>query len=90
MLTERLDHHRGRGQQQIVVKHVTVNADQAMVAETITTAPALQANSQVALDQVIRPALVRVAGGRNRNERQFTDAMPLRGAGLRRQFLTGT
>ena len=37
MLTERLDHHRGRGQQQIVVKHVTVNADQAMVAETITT-----------------------------------------------------
>ncbi len=50
MLTERLDHHRGRGQQQIVVKHVTVNADQAMVAETITTAPALQTNSQVALD----------------------------------------
>ena len=29
MLTERLDQHRGRGQQQIVVKHVTVNADQA-------------------------------------------------------------
>jgi hypothetical protein len=23
MLTERLDHHRGRGQQQITVKHVT-------------------------------------------------------------------
>src|SRR3982074_2819590 len=34
LLTERLDHHRGRGQQQIVVKHVTVNADQAMVAKT--------------------------------------------------------
>ena len=31
MLTERLDHHRGRGQQQITVKHVTVNADQAVV-----------------------------------------------------------
>jgi hypothetical protein len=31
MLTERLDHHRGRGQQQITVKHVTVNADQAIV-----------------------------------------------------------
>src|SRR3954469_17273797 len=42
MLTERLDHHRGRGQQSITVKHVTVNADQAMVAETITTTPALQ------------------------------------------------
>jgi hypothetical protein len=35
MLTERLDQHRGRGHQQIVVKHVTVNADQAMVAESI-------------------------------------------------------
>jgi hypothetical protein len=37
MLTERLDHHRGRGQQQIVVKHVTtVNADQAVITESIT------------------------------------------------------
>jgi pyrrolidone-carboxylate peptidase len=33
MLTERLDHHRGRGQQQITVKHVTVNADQAIVGD---------------------------------------------------------
>ena len=38
MLTERLDHHRGRGQQQIVVKHVTtVNADQAVITENIMT-----------------------------------------------------
>jgi hypothetical protein len=37
MLTERLDHHRGRGQQQIVVKHVTVNADQAVVTDTVVT-----------------------------------------------------
>jgi hypothetical protein len=37
MLTERLDHHRGPGQQQIVVKHVTVNADQALVTDTIVT-----------------------------------------------------
>jgi hypothetical protein len=37
MLTERLDHRRGMGQQSITVKYVTVNADQAMVAETITT-----------------------------------------------------
>jgi hypothetical protein len=35
MLTERLDHHRGRGQQQIVVKHVTVNADQAVITVQI-------------------------------------------------------
>ncbi|WP_295844936.1 hypothetical protein [Tardiphaga sp.] len=63
MLTERLDHHRGRGQQQIVVKHVTVNADQAMVAETITTAPALQSRSQPTLDQVMQPDLVGGGGG---------------------------
>ena len=37
MLTERLDQHRGRGQQQITVKHITVNADQALVADTVTT-----------------------------------------------------
>ena len=37
MLTERLDQHRGRGQQQIVVKHVTVNADQALVTDTFVT-----------------------------------------------------
>jgi hypothetical protein len=37
MLAERLDHHRGRGQQQIVVKHVTVNADQALVTDSVVT-----------------------------------------------------
>ena len=65
ILTERLDQHRGRGQQQITVKHVTVNADQAMVAETITTgttAPALQNNSSVGVEQIIEPELVE--GGR--------------------------
>ena len=36
ILTERLDQHRGRGQQQITVKHVTVNADQALVADSVT------------------------------------------------------
>jgi hypothetical protein len=40
MLTERLDHHRGRGQQQITVKQVTTNnvtADQAIIADRVTT-----------------------------------------------------
>src|SRR6266513_4509798 len=41
MLTERLDHHRGRGQQQITVKNVittnNVTADQAIIAESVTT-----------------------------------------------------
>ena len=36
-LIERLDQHRSRGQQQITVKHITVNADQAVVADTVTT-----------------------------------------------------
>ena len=39
LLTERLDHHRGRGQQQITVKHVTTNnvtADQAIIADSVT------------------------------------------------------
>jgi hypothetical protein len=50
MLSERLDAHRNRGQQQIVVKHVTVNADQALVANTVTTGrPAPAATSATAL-----------------------------------------
>jgi hypothetical protein len=36
-MTERLDQHRGRGQQQITVKHVTVNADQVVVTDQIVT-----------------------------------------------------
>src|SRR5215472_2112303 len=31
---EALDRHRGRGQQTVVVKHVTINADQAVIART--------------------------------------------------------
>ena len=49
MLTERLDQHRGRGQQQITVKHVTVNVDQALVADTINTGKQSQ-NSPVRPD----------------------------------------
>ena len=37
VLTERFDQHRGRGQQQITVKHVTVNADQAVVTDHLVT-----------------------------------------------------
>jgi hypothetical protein len=33
LLAERLDRHRGAGQQQITVKHVTVNADNAIVGD---------------------------------------------------------
>jgi hypothetical protein len=41
LLTERLDHHRNRGQQKIVVQHTTINADQAVVATGNATDPAL-------------------------------------------------
>jgi len=38
MLSERLDHHRNRGQQQIVVQHTTtVNANQAVVTDSVVT-----------------------------------------------------
>src|SRR4051794_38465212 len=63
MLTERLDHHRGRGQQQITVKHITVNADQAVLAENVTTAPALQGNAPVAIEQILQPELVGTGRG---------------------------
>lgn len=77
MLTERLDHHRGRGQQQITVKHVTTNnvtADQAIIAENVTTgagrniaSPALPAANSGApmpiLDEIKRPDPVGVGRG---------------------------
>ena len=37
MLAEALDRHRGKGQQTVVVKHVTVNAEQAVVADQVVT-----------------------------------------------------
>jgi hypothetical protein len=77
LLTERLDHHRGRGQQQITVKHVTTNnvtADQAIIADSVTTggaqnvaSPALLVASSDTPMPVLRettlPDLVRVGGG---------------------------
>ncbi len=79
LLTERLDHHRGRGQQQITVKHVTTNnvtADQAIIADNVTTgvgarnvaSPALLAASSVMPMQILNearlPDPVGVGGGR--------------------------
>jgi hypothetical protein len=78
LLTERLDHHRGRGQQQITVKHVTTNnvtADQAIIADSVTTGSAtskvaspalLTANSEAPmpiLSETRQPDLVGVGGG---------------------------
>jgi hypothetical protein len=75
LLTERLDHHRGRGQQQITVKHVTTNvtADQAIIANSVTTGtgtsnaapPLLAANSLTPmpiLGETKQPDAVEVGG----------------------------
>ena len=54
MLTERLDHHRNRGQQKIVVQHTTtVNVDQALIADNIVAAraPDREAVKLVAADR---------------------------------------
>jgi hypothetical protein len=61
MLTERLDHHRGRGQQQITVKHVTVNADNAIVGD-VNQAPGGGPPAEIerqphALGHAIQPTL---------------------------------
>jgi hypothetical protein len=77
MLTERLDHHRGRGQQQITVKHVTTNnvtADQAIIAETVTTGAGRNAASPARLaaspempmpmpDEITQPDPAGMGGG---------------------------
>jgi hypothetical protein len=46
MLTERLDRHRGAGQQQITVKHVTVNADNAIVGD-VNQAPGVAPGAEI-------------------------------------------
>jgi hypothetical protein len=64
LLTERLDQHRGRGQQQIVVKHVTVNADQALVTDSVVTGTSVRAalpssiNEPMAVLEAAQPMLV--------------------------------
>ena len=61
MLTERLDRHRGAGQQHITVKHVTVNADNAIVGD-VNQAPGGAPSAEIkgqphALGHAIEPAL---------------------------------
>ena len=91
LLTERLDHHRGRGQQQITVKHVTTNnvtADQAIISDSVTTGAALAMlrlllswplvlrRSMPILDEIRRPDL---GGGGGRYQIEMTiNPMPKR------------
>jgi hypothetical protein len=58
LLTERLDHHRGRGQQQITVKHVTTNnvtADQAIIADSVNTGASNVLSSALLADDPLTP-----------------------------------
>jgi len=71
MLTERLDHHRGRGQQQITVKHVTVMPIRRSLRKTSpprhrrSRAMRRSRSSRYSSRSWCRPG-----GGRNRNDRQ--------------------
>src|SRR4030095_4388569 len=61
ILTERLDRHRGAGQQSITVKHVTVNADNAIVGD-VNHAPGGGPPAEIkdqphALGHAIQPSL---------------------------------
>ena len=57
LLSERIDQHRARGQQQIIVKHVTVNADQAVVTDQVVTGTS-------ATKSVLPPAMLPEAAGK--------------------------
>ena len=75
LLTERLDRHRTQGHQQIVVKHVTVNADQAVVTDTVVTGGSggnvlsaanlltAEPDNSVRMPEPIEPEMVRVGRG---------------------------
>src|SRR6476646_1241879 len=73
LLTERLDRHRGAGQQSITVKHVTVNADNAIVGDVNQVPgggpPAEIKGQPHALGHAIQPALW--------SENQKREALPI-------------
>ena len=61
LLTERVDRHRGAGQQSITVKHVSVNADNAIVGD-VNQAPGGGSLAKIegqphALGHAIQPTL---------------------------------
>ena len=69
--TEGLDHHRGRGQQHITIKHVTVNADQAVLAENVATGGTGPPGQCAGRDRAGVPARAASRGGeRNKNDHE--------------------
>jgi hypothetical protein len=75
LLTERLDRHRGAGQQSITVKHVTVNADNAIVGNIEQRSgggtPAQIEDQPHAIANSLQPALW--------GENQKREALPITG-----------
>jgi hypothetical protein len=75
ILTERLDRHRGAGQQSITVKHVTVNADNAIVGNIEQRSggggPARIEDQPHAIANSLQPALW--------SENQKREALPIAG-----------
>jgi hypothetical protein len=68
LLSERLDQHRGRGQQQIILKHVTVNADQVVVADQIVRGKdvaLLTSGTEKPMENLSHDEAVPVPRGRN-------------------------
>jgi hypothetical protein len=79
ILTERLDRHRGAGQQSITVKHVTVNADNAIVGD-VNQSPGGGAQPEIkdqphAIANSLQPAMW--------GENQKREALPIASDGKR-------
>jgi hypothetical protein len=68
MLTERLDQHRGRSQQQITVKHVTVNANQAVVTDSVVTGKKNEAAASAKLLAAVTDQPMEIIEAEKQNE----------------------
>jgi hypothetical protein len=69
MLSERLDHHRNRGQQQIVVQHTTtVNANQAVVTDSVVTGKKNEAAPSAKLLAAVTDKPMEIIETGNQNE----------------------
>jgi hypothetical protein len=77
-LTERLDQHRGRGQQQITVKHVTVNADQAVVTDSVVTGKNSEAAPSAKVLATVTDQLMEV-----REAEKLKETVPVVGGGAK-------
>jgi hypothetical protein len=79
MLTERLDNHRNKGKQQIVVQHTTtVNANQAVVTDSVNTGKTKEADSSAMLLAATTERPMKVLETEKQNE-----AVPVAGGGTK-------